>query len=188
MCFASWNNARGKTDLCWWFCWAGLKECNNVRKHLFNFNFDFFIGLQLLAVVLPISDCRLWATFANWQLWAMIADYGQRLAAMGNNFVKKESPWSSQVTPAATILTWSWSWWQWLYRWWWFFMDKNANMRTMMMTWTTEMMMMIKKRIFTPAASALSNSRANIGQAWEIIIMDDGDTLISWRWWWWPRW
>ena len=39
-----------------------------------------------------------------------------------------------------------------------------------------------KKRIFTPAASALSNSRANIGQAWEIIIMDDGDTLISWRW------
>ena len=61
-------------------------------------------------------------------------------------------------------------------------MDKNANMRTMMMTWTTEMMMMIKKRIFTPAASALSNSRANIGQAWEIIIMDDGDTLISWRW------
>ena len=67
------------------------------------------------------------------------------------------------------------------------YMDKNENMRTMMITWTTEMMMMIKKRIFTPAASALSNSRANIGHAWEIIIiiiMDDGDTLISWRWWW----
>ena len=66
------------------------------------------------------------------------------------------------------------------------FMDNGKNMRTMMMTWTSEMMMMmIKKRIFTPAATALSNSRANIGQAWEIIIsiiMDDGDTLISWRW------